>query len=166
MVPDYRTILNISIPYEILHYITFLQSDDSTIIADSNSDIITSFHGKKVGVQTLGHIYQILRDIKEIELIEFPTTTKAMEALNDGVVDIVPENRETGIYYSELNGWDLKIVGGSILSYAIGTGFSKRYDQSIIDSYNEALQSLIDDGTVVELWEGYYGPMPDAHKPF
>ncbi len=165
-VPDYRTILNMSIPYEIIHYVTFLQSDDNSIAEGSNSDIITSFHGKKVGVQTLGHVYQILRDIKEIELIEFPTTTKAMEALNNGLVDIVPENRETGLYYSELNDWDLKIVGGSILNFKNTTGFSKRYDPSIIDSYNEALQSLIDDGTVVDIWESYYGPMPAANRPF
>ncbi len=164
--PDYQSILNISTPFEILHYVTFVQSNDTKVIGRSKEEIINSLHGKKVGVQALGHIYQTLRNIKEIELVEFPTTTKAMEALNGGFVDVVPENRETGIYYSQKNNWNLKIVGESILSYAICTGFSKRYDISIIDRYNKALQLLINDGSIEKLWKSYYGPMPDESKPF
>lgn len=165
-VPDYRSMLNLTLPYEIITYVTYVQKDDTLVGGDTKEKIINSFHGKRVGVQTLGHIYQILRDIKEIELVEYPTTTKAMEALNRGDVHVVPENRETGEYYAKKNGWQVKQVGGVILSYKNTTGFSRIYDTGVIERYNKALQNLINDGSVVKLWESYYGPMPAENRPF
>lgn len=165
-VPDFRAMLNMTIPYEIITYVTYVQKGDNTVTGGTKEEIIRSFHGKRVGVQTLGHIYQILRDIKEIELVEYPTTTKAMEALNRGDVDVVPENKETGEYYAKKYGWQVKQVGGVILAYKNTTGFSLVYDTSIIKRYNLALQELIKDGSVERLWESYYGPMPAENKPF
>ncbi len=118
-----------------------------------------------MGVQTQGHVWQVLRDIKEIELIEYPTTTLAMVGLDNGLLDAVPENRETGEYYAEQNNWDVKHVGENILSYKICTGFSTIYHESLVERYDKALGSLIDNGKVQKLWESYYGPMTDDAKP-
>lgn len=164
--PDYRSIVYLSIPYEILNYVTFIKDENIDIKGATKDEIIKSLSGKRVGVQTQGHIWQILREYKDIELIDYPTTTKAMEALNMGYVDAVPENRETGNYYLERNSWNVKHIGETILSYTITTGISRRFDPSFLERYNMALQFLIDSGEVEALWESYYGPMGEEDKPW
>lgn len=162
---DYRSFLNLSVHYETLNYVTFVRSDNTDITGSTTMEIISSLYGKRVGVQTQGHIYQILRDIKEIELVEYPTTTKAMEDLNNGNLDAVPDVKRIGIHYSGLNGWDLKPVGKAVVSHKISTGFSKIYDISLVERYNAALKGLLDDGSVQELWESYFGPMGEEDIP-
>ncbi len=157
--------LNLSVPYEILHYITFVREDNSEITGSTKEEIIKSLYGKKVGVQTQGHIYQVLRDIKEIILIQYPTTTKALEDLNNGFLDAVPDVKRIGVYYSKINNWKIKFVGKPIISHNITTGFSKIFDESLMDRYNTSLSSLISDGSVQTLWESYFGPMGEDDIP-
>ncbi|MBI9101855.1 MAG: transporter substrate-binding domain-containing protein [Spirochaetales bacterium] len=164
--PDYRSFLNLSIPYEILQYVTFIQSGNKEISGTTKDEILASLHGKKVGVQTQGHIYQELRDIKEIELIEYPTTTQALEDLDKGFLDAVPDVKRIGLYYSRLNGWDIKPVGGAIISHLLTTSFSKMVDTSLMDRYNQTLEKIIADGRLESLYESYFGPMGEENKPW
>lgn len=164
-VPDYRAIFNLSIPYEILHYVTFVQRGYRIIEDSTAEEIIISLYGKKVGVQTQGHIYQALRDYKEIDLVEYETTTKALEALNSGFLDAVPDVKRIGEYYSEQRGWSIKSVGETILSHEITTSFSKALDPSIVDRYNTALKRIIENGRRQALWESYFGTMSAEYIP-
>lgn len=163
--PDYQSFLNLSIPYETYNYITFVVDNNTEIKGSTREEIIKSLHGKKVGVQTTGFIFQHLRDIKEIELVEYATTTKAMEGLHLGQVDAVLENRETGEYYSEIYNWNVKPVGKNILSHTNTSGFSTIFDLSLLDRYNSALRSLLEDGSVDKLRVKYYGDAADEYKP-
>lgn len=166
-VVDYRNFLNLSIHFETLNYVAFVRSDNSdiNIKGASKQEVIESLHGKRIGVQVTGQVYQNLRGIKEIELVDFATTTKAMEALNQGLVDAVPENRETAQYYIEENGWDLKAIGPNILFHKNTTGFSKIYDLDLVERYNKALQKLLDNGSVYKLHKKYYGNVAEEYKP-
>ncbi len=160
--PGYRSIFNLSIPYEILHYITFVQKDNDEIKGSTIEELLKSLHGKKVGVQTQGHIYHSLR---EIELIEYPTTTSAMEDLNKGLIDAVPDVERIGIYYAEKNDWDVKPVGQPIISHIITTAISQMFEPSLLNRYNKALETIISDGRRDTLWESYFGPMSPEDKP-
>nr|MDA3849656.1 transporter substrate-binding domain-containing protein [Spirochaetaceae bacterium] len=122
-------------------------------------------HGKKVGVQTRGHIYQQLRGDHEINLLEYPTTTAAMEDLNKGLLDAVPEVERIALYYKNLRGWDIKSAGEPIISLNICTGFSKMLDPSIIERYNRALTAIMSDGRYERLYEGYFGELKDRDRP-
>ncbi len=164
-VPDYRGFLNLSIPYEILHYVIFVQSDNTDISGTTKEIILRKLHGKKVGVQAQGHVYQILRDIKEIELIEYPTTTKALEDLNKGLLDAVPDVKRIGNYYSTKNKWKITPVGVPVTSQKITTGISPAFETSLVDRYNTALKALITDGRFDVLYESYFGPMAEADRP-
>lgn len=164
-VPDFRAFLNLTIPYETINYITFIGSDNNSISGSNKDDILESLKGKRVGVQTQGHVFQVLREFRDIILVEYPTTTEAMAALDRGEVDAVPENRETALYYSEINNWNVKDVGGFIHSFKNTSGYSTVYHPSIIDRHNTALQSLIDDGSVLELHRRYYGEVADEYAP-
>lgn len=164
-VPDYRAFLNLSIPYETINYITFVREDNSDITGRTKEEILESLKGKEVGVQTQGHVYQTLREFRDIILIEYPTTTEAMAGLARGEVDAVPENREIAEYYQEQNGWKFKEVGGYIHSFQNTTGFSKVFNSSVVDRYNKALESLIEDGSIERLHIKYYGDAAKDYAP-
>lgn len=157
ILPDYKTFLNLSIKFEDLNFVIFLPSDSEEIIPDNKEEAIKTLYGKKVGVQTRGHIYQVLRDYKDIEIIEYPTTTVAMDALNKGEIDAVPEVKRVGLSNIKLNNWKLKPVGSPIFSLGIGTAFSQALDPSVVNRYNTALKSLIDSGYVDNLHKQYFG---------
>lgn len=164
-VPDYRERVNLSDAFEILHYVTFVQEDNLTIKGNNRDEIIKSLYGKKVGVQAHGHIYQALREYKEIKLVEYPTTTKALEALNKGILDAVPDVKRIGLYYKKINSWKIKYVGDPIIDHRITTGFSTALDPSLMDRYNRALKKIVDNGQLKSLWESYYGEMRDEDIP-
>lgn len=155
--PEYRSFLNLSISYEVLRYVTFIQNGNVEIQGETKDEILNSLHGKKVGVQTRGHIYQALRDIREIELVEYPTTTKALADLDKGLLDAVPDVKRIGEHYLALNGWDIKPVGSPIISHNLTTAFSQTLDRSLIDRYNTALQRLVSDGRFEVLRESHFG---------
>lgn len=162
---DYRSFLNLSIPYEILNYVTFVQKKNNVIKGTTKEELIKSLHGKRVGVQTRGHIYQALRDIKEIELLEYPTTTKALEDLDKGLLDAVPDVKRIGIYYAKQNGWDIVPVGKPIISHKLTTAISQRFEVSLLNRYNKALKALISNGRFDALYETYFGPMDEEDRP-
>lgn len=158
-VPDFRLLANISSTFEILNFIIFLQDHINEEVPENKYDAIKYLYGKKVGVQTRGHIFQLLRDHPEIELVEYPTTTVAMEALHRGEVDAVPEVKRISMYYRQVYDWKVKSFGPTIFELNIGTGFSKKLSQSIVYRYNIALQKLIDSGLVDELYNDYFNEM-------
>lgn len=164
-VPDYRSFVNLSIPYEILHYVVFVRKGNRDVSGATKEELIKSLYGKRVGVQTRGHIYQALRDIREIKLIEYPTTTKALEDLNNGDLDAVPDVKRIGIYYSSLYKWNIVPVGEPIISHKLSTGFSKMVAESVLDRYNLALEVLIADGRFEALYASYFGPMAAEDRP-
>lgn len=154
-VPDYRAISNMSVPFEDLHFTVFIKKGNNTIGGDTTEEIIQSLEGKRIGVQATGHIFQILREYEGIEFVDYPTTTKALEALNNGEIDAVPDVKRIGDYYSRLNNWDIESVGEPIITLKISTGISKKYDQAFLDRYNEALKKLISNGTVKQLYDDF-----------
>ncbi len=164
-IADYRSFLNLSIPYEILNYVTFVQKKNSNISGSTKEELIKSLHGKRVGVQTRGHIFQALREIKEIKLIEYPTTTKALEDLNKGLLDAVPDVKRIGIYYAKQNNWDIVPKGKPIISHKLTTAISQRFEASLLNRYNKALKALISDGRFDALYESYFGPMDEEDRP-
>lgn len=162
--PDYRAFLNLSDPYEILNYIVFVNKENRDIKGEAKEELLESLKGKKVGVQVTGFAYQNLRDYKDIKLIDYATTTLAMEGLHNREVDAVIENREIGIYYSELNNWELKPVGSNLFNHRNTTGFSRAVDPEIVKRYNKALKVILDDGRVYKLHKKFYNEAASDYR--
>lgn len=156
-VPDFRALAHLSDAYENLEYVIFLRNNNNDTIPDNTEGAIGYLYGKKVGVQTRGHIYQMLRNHKDIEIVEYPTTTEALAALNNGEVDAVPDVERIGIYYSNQNSWNIKPASIPVLSFKTVTGFSKALDYEVVERYNKALNTLIDNGSVAQLYSDYFG---------
>lgn len=163
--PAYRSVSDLSIPFERLNFVTFVEENNQDIGGNTVEEIIESLHGKKVGVQTQGHIYQVLVEVKEIELLEYPTTTQALEALAAGELDAVPDVERIGRYYSQLNGWNIKPVGEPIISHVVCTGFSQVIDPGLLERYNTALAKVLEDGRYDRLYEEYFGPIGPEDRP-
>lgn len=163
--PGFRSSFNLSIPYEILHFVTFVKNNNTNISGSTREELIHSLSGKRVGVQTQGHIWESLRSERGIELVEYPTTTRAMEDLDNGLLDAVPDVKRIGQYYANKEGWDIKPVGEPIISHTITTAISQRFDSSLIDRYNAALRKIINDGRRDALYESYFGSMEEEDKP-
>jgi len=162
---DYRTFLNLSIPYEVLNYVTFVRAGNTEIKGNTRDELIHSLFGKKVGVQTQGHIFQVLREYKDIQLVEYPTTTQALEDLNKGLLDAVPDVKRIGLYYSAKNKWDIVPVGEPIIRHYLTTGFSQVFDSSLVERYNTAVRTLQRDGRIEALFARYFGPMTAESRP-
>lgn len=163
--PDYRSLAYMSIPYEVLNYVIFVQSDNIDIQGETKDALIKSLFGKTVGVQTQGQIFHALREYREITLLEYPTTTQALADLNAGKLDAVPDVERIGKYYLKQNNWNIKSVGVPITSYNICTGFSKMLSPEVFGRYNRALQQVIADGRLERLYGSYFGTMEKSSKP-
>lgn len=155
--PDYRKMANMSDSFETLDFVTFIHNDTELDDISDKESIIKSLFGKKVGVQTRGHIYQLLRDYKEIEILEYPTTTSALEALNNKEVDAVPDVKRIGQLYSKTNNWNITPVGDPLFTLELCTSFSQTLDTSIVDRYNRALKTITESGELNDLFNSYYG---------
>lgn len=165
-VPDYRVLAQLSIPYERLHFVVFTRKDNIDIQeAETSDELIKSLYGKKVGVQTRGHIYQVLREYKEITLLEYPTTTQALADLDAGVVDAVPDVKRIGYYYAGKEGWEIESRGVPIMSHITCTGFSKMLATDVLERYNSALTAVIEDGRYEKLYNSYFGPLDESSRP-
>ena len=162
---DYRSFLNLSVPYEILNYVTFIRVGDGRFDGSSRETVLKSLEGKKVGVQAQGHIYQLLRDNRKIKLIEYPTTTLALEDLDKGLLDAVPDVKRIGDFYAGMKGWGITPVGGVIFSHKITTAFSQMLAPALIERYNTALTALMDQGKVRDLYESYFAPENLYERP-
>lgn len=163
--PDYRSMLNVSIPYERLNFVIFVKAENDEINGDSKDKLIQSLFGKTVGVQTQGHIYQVLREYKEITLLEYPTTTQALADLEKGTLDAVPDVKRIGYYYAKMESWDIRSVGEPIISQNICTGFSKMLAPDILERYNKALTAVLEDGRYENLYNSYFGLLDESSKP-
>lgn len=156
-VPDYKALAHLTVPFETHKVVTFRRTGDTSIGGASAEEVIESFKGKKIGVQTRAHVYQALREEKEIELIEFPTSTLAMEALDRGDVDAVPDVRRVGIYYANSMNWNIEAAGAPILELNICNAVSRAIDESFLVKYNTAITKVIEDGRLKKLYEDYFG---------
>lgn len=156
-VTDYRTLVNLSIPYEELFYSIFINLDNNIEVPKTREAALRSLSGKRVGTQVTGSIYQVLREYREIEIVTYPTRTVALEALHNNEVDAVLAIERIAKFYKRTKGYRIKPVGEPVISFKMGTGFSKRLDKTIVDRYNRALEKLINQGYIEQLYKKYYG---------
>lgn len=154
---NFKEFLYLSMSYEVLDFTTFVKKGNNFITGTTKEEVINSLKGKKVGVQAQGHIYHALQGYPEIEIIEYPTTTRALEDLGQEIIDAVPDVKRIGIYYDNLKSLNIEPVGDPIHTENVTTGFSKIYNKSLVNRYNKALREIIKDGRFADLYASYYG---------
>lgn len=129
----------------------------STSLDACDVALIKSLFGKTVGVQARGIEYNLLREYREINIVEYETGTVALEKLAIGEVDAKIENKEIALYHARMNGWDIKPVGVPLHSMVLAMSFSKKVDPEIITRYNAALKEIRNDGTYDRIYNSWFG---------
>ena len=157
IIPDFQQLANFADSYTTLDLITLVQQDTDNIGGITPEEVIKSLFGKTVGVQARGIEYNLLREYREINIVEYETGTVALEKLAIGEVDAKIENKEIALYHARMNGWDIKPVGVPLHSMVLAMSFSKRVDPEIITRYNAALKEIQNDSTYDRIYNSWFG---------
>ena len=155
--PDYIKIFNLAEPWIFMELMIFVDKDNSEIGGTSVEECIESLLGKRVGVQARGIEYNLLREYKDIELIEYETGTVAIRKMAEGVVDAKLELIQPAIYQAKNENLEIKSVGVPIFSMEVSLGFYKGLDPEIVDRYNAALKSIQENGTYDRIYKKWFG---------
>ncbi|MCA1021221.1 glutamine ABC transporter substrate-binding protein [Halobacillus litoralis] len=135
--------------------------DAGLILAvDASNEEITSeedLAGKKVGTRsgTTSETY-ISENHPDAELITFPGIVEAYMDLESGRLDAVMYDVPNVKYYvnNDAEG-TLKTAGDTLQGEQYGIAFPK--DSELVEDVNEALQTLIDNGTYDDIYEEWFG---------
>ncbi|MBN2257967.1 MAG: amino acid ABC transporter substrate-binding protein [Anaerolineaceae bacterium] len=93
--------------------------------------------------------------LPEDRIQAFDTFPFAVQALISGDIDAVIIDEIAGLGYQGTNAEALELIGPSISSDELGFVFPK--GSPLVGPVNQALQAMIDDGTLAKLNEKYFG---------
>ena len=153
--PDFSKMFNI-VPYMNTDFYTFVHKENTNIKGNTFNELLNSYRGKKIGVQTRGQIQNLLREYSGINIIEFETSTVALKNLSEKKIDATHDVKEVGLYYAKKNNWAVKVVGPAILNVEAGLGFSRAIDQEIVSRYRTALKEIKNNGTYRKIWNKWF----------
>lgn len=94
--------------------------------------------------------------LPEDRISAFDTFPFAVQALISGDLDVIIIDEIVGMGYQGTSADQLELVGPSISSDELGFIFPK--GSALVDPVNQALQSMIDDGTLAALNQKFFGP--------
>lgn len=144
---DFEKIFNLSDTYMTIDFVCFVRNGYDSLEGSTRASLIESLSGKNIGVQARSQIYDLFRARKDINLIEYSTSTIALKKLAEGEVDVVPDVRQIGEYYSELNNWNISPYGPVLASIEAVTAFSRAVNKDFVERYNKALAEIKRNGT-------------------
>lgn len=114
--------------------------------------------GKKVSILKEDIIYNQLKIIKDIDIIEYNSTEEAVKALLNGKVDAMIGNTLTVNYICKENNWidRVKIVGKALNEQKYSMAVSKN-NPMLLKSLNGGLKEIQDNGMYDALYRKWFG---------
>ena len=111
----------------------------------------------KLGTQVSTTNYETAaKYLPEDRIQAFETFPFAVQALLAGDLDAIIIDEVVGMGYQGTNADELELLGPTISSDELGFIFPK--GSNLVEPINQALQAMIDDGTMAELNQKYFGP--------
>lgn len=139
--------------------ITYYKAKQVLIVKeDSNIQSIEDLVGKRIGVQSGTTGQYIAEDeiegAKDNDLITgYSAGSLAVKAVENGQIDaVIIDNLPAQEFVKKNEG--LKIVDGLFEDEEYAMAFNKK-DEELLKKFNEAMQKLIDDGTLQEIVDKY-----------
>ncbi|QAS53648.1 glutamine ABC transporter substrate-binding protein [Halobacillus litoralis] len=127
-------------------------------VSEDNEEIKSEedLAGKKVGTRsgTTSESY-ITDNHPDAELVTFPGIVEAYMDLESGRLDAVMYDVPNVQYYVTNDSNGLKTAGDILQGEQYGIAFPK--DSELVEDVNEALQTLIDNGTYDDIYEEWFG---------
>jgi polar amino acid transport system substrate-binding protein len=113
--------------------------------------------GLMMGTQLSTTNYETaVKFLPEDRIQGFETFPFAVQALIAGDIDAVIIDEIVGMGYQGTNAEALELIGPSISSDELGFIYPK--GSALVDPVNQALQAMIDDGTLAALNQKFFGP--------
>ena len=152
--PDRQEIVDFSIGYMQINQRLLVRKGETRF---SNIDEFAAQTDLVMGTQTSTTNYETAtKYLPEERIKAFDTFSFAIQALITGDVDAVIIDETAGMGYQGENADQLDLIGPSISSDELGFIYPKGSD--LVDPVNQALQSMMDDGTMDTLNTKYFGP--------
>jgi polar amino acid transport system substrate-binding protein len=127
---------------------TYITITQGIVSKEANNVTMDTLKDQTIGVQrgTTGHIYAV-DDFGEDHTLAYDKYSLAFQALMNGQVDCILVDDLVGKAYAKrIPG--LEVVESTYEPESFGFGFAKDKYPALLADFNEALQALIDDGTV------------------
>ena len=113
--------------------------------------------GLMMGTQLSTTNYETaVKFLSEDRIQGFETFPFAVQALIAGDIDAVIIDEIVGMGYQGTNAEELELIGPSISSDELGFIFPK--GSALVDPVNQALQAMLEDGTLSALNQKFFGP--------
>lgn len=133
--------------------------DGAQFFVPSDSDIksIESLEDGAVGAVTGTTFYDALEKMDNIkEIVQFESDVDNFMALEQGRMDGLVTGKFVGLQAPEKYGIDIKPAGSMLYSEEIGIAVRKD-DQQLLDALNDALSTIIENGTYEEISNKWFG---------
>lgn len=126
-------------------------------------DIVATFKGKTIGVQTSTTHENFLREFMgdDVEIRTYDTQENLDLDLQSGRLDAALASMSYWVpLLASDKGSDMKMVGPSMTGGPFGNGVGagiRKEDQALADKFSDAINSAIADGTVKKMAEQWFG---------
>ncbi|HET7628849.1 MAG TPA: glutamine ABC transporter substrate-binding protein [Bacillales bacterium] len=148
--------IDFSDPYYDAGIILAVQANNSEIKS------VDDLAGKTVATRTGTTSQYYLEDnVPKAKIKTYPKITQAYQSLATGRVDAVLYDLPNVKYYIKTKGdGKLKTVGDRLTAEQYGIAFQE--DSKLVDKVNEALAAIKENGTYKEIYEKWFGKMPES----
>jgi polar amino acid transport system substrate-binding protein len=131
-------------------------------LTDSTTKSTADLRGKRVGVQ-LGTTGELMaKRLEGVEVFSYDNIGAAFIDMANGNLDAVLNDYPTTLRYIKVH-HDAKTVGKLLSSEFYGIAVRKN-DSGLLNSINEALDSLKRDGTFKSIQQKWFGDQPELNK--
>ncbi|SDN86394.1 extracellular solute-binding protein, family 3 [Alkalicoccus daliensis] len=132
-------------------------------VQEGEEDIqsIDDVDGLRVATRAATTSETYLQENTEAEIVAFPDIVNAYQDLQAGRVDAAIYDLPNVLYYIDTEGVgdEMQTVGDTLTGEQYGIAFPE--GSELREAVNEALQTLMDDGTYGEIYEEWFGEEPN-----
>lgn len=143
---DRKKFMRFTKPYANLKYNVFVHNDNTDIGGKTKDETIKSLYGKKVAIVSGYIIKDVLREHKEIKLLETKTDDEGIEKLVNGEVEAFVTMTPYILYQKKIKNYPIKFVGEALINRPYATTITMKLDESFVEKYNKALEKIQENG--------------------
>ena len=136
----------------------WVHEDNTDIGGDTTEESIHSLFGKKLGLNRGSNVYESLRPYKEIEFVYYHQNLDPWPDLVDKEIDAIVAVDNVANGQKNTHGYPIKTTGALIYSLPYAHVFYGNIDDEFIERFNQALQTIKENGTYDELKMKWFGP--------
>ncbi len=131
------------------------------VLATSNIYKLSDLAGKSVAVQATSKPDEILsghtdsRIPDDLRLYCFTDFEIIFSSLDNGYVDAIAGHDSIIATYSKGNESKYRVLDESLLDVSLGVAFQKGKNEELVTLLNQAIQALLDDGTIAQIATKY-----------